>query len=292
MSHVTRAGLLRAVACAVPALSLMAATPASAQTSTFIEVGKIVSGDWPQYDGVPFTIHVACDAMMPVVVDVPAGGSVLVPLNSDESPPASCTVFEPMETLPAPPDGYQWLAFPPQTVIPVGFETVPVLVNNRLRTGGPGPDSTIEIGKTVIGGPSDMAGTLFTVEVVCDGGAPITVQVPAGGSTDVVLDPGQPLPAQCTITELADPFPAAPSGYAWVDSPPAPIVVQPVGFEIVRAQIVNRLRPLDAAPARPVPTASNMALTLMSLLLLAGGWSSVLRRQQDARSSVLARRPD
>ncbi len=266
-------------ALATLALLAFTATSAFAQNSTFIEVSKIVSGNWPQYDGVPFTVHIGCHAMMPVVVDVPAGGSVLVPLNSDEFPPGSCTVSEPMETLPAPPDGYQWLAFPPQTVIPVGFETVQVLVNNRLRVGGPGPDSTLEISKAVIGGPNDMAGTPFTVEVVCDGGAPMTVQVPAGGSTELVLDPDQPLPQQCTITELADPFPSAPAGYAWVDSPPAALVVQPVGFEIVRAQIVNRLRPLDAAPARPVPTASSMALALMSLLLLAGGWSEVLRRQ-------------
>ncbi len=266
-------------ALATLALLAAAATSAFAQNSTFIEVSKIVSGNWPQYDGVPFTVHIGCDAMMPVVVDVPAGGSVLVPLNSDEFPPGSCTVSEPMETLPAAADGYQWLAFPPQTVIPVGYETVPVLVNNRLRAGGPGPDSTIEISKEVIGGPNDMAGTLFTVAVVCDGGAPMTVQVPAGGSAEVVLDPNQPLPQQCTITELADPFPPAPAGYVWVDSPPDAVVVQPVGFEIVRAQIVNRLRPLETTAAQPVPTASSMALALMSLLLLAGGWSAMLRRQ-------------
>lgn len=282
MTSTFRIALGRTAAVALLAMlsCAWAITPAQAQTSTFIEVSKIVSGDWPQYDGVPFTIHVACEAMMPLVVDVPAGESVLVPLDSDEFPPASCTVFEPMETLPAPPDGYQWLAFPPQTVIPVGFETVPVLVNNRLRAGGPAPDSTLEISKAVTGGPNDMAGTLFTVEVSCDGSAPMTVQVPAGGSTAVVLDPKQPLPTQCTITELSDPFPPAPAGYAWVDSPPPAIVVQPVGFEIVRAQIVNRLRPLGAAPARPVPTNSTMALALMALLVLAIGWSAALRQQK------------
>ncbi len=83
--------------------ALIPASMALAQTSTFLEIHKTVNGNWPAYDGVPFAIHVACHAMMPTIVQVPAGGSVLVPLDSDDAPPSVCTVFESIDGMPPPP---------------------------------------------------------------------------------------------------------------------------------------------------------------------------------------------
>ncbi|MGH8121329.1 MAG: beta strand repeat-containing protein, partial [Rudaea sp.] len=124
---------------------------------------------------------------------------------------ANCTVSE--GALPTSPTNYTWGAIPPA----VTFVTTNAGPNTASFTNTLTRDpSTIEIDKSVTGGPAAGVSGAFTFTVDCtassDGTYPGTITLTSATSGNTTVTP-VPAGANCTVSEAT--IPTAPTGYSW-----------------------------------------------------------------------------
>ncbi|MEJ5028282.1 IPTL-CTERM sorting domain-containing protein [Comamonas sp. MYb69] len=205
-----------------------------------------------------------------ITLDTPKTGSVTVtPVIAS----GSCVVTE--GARPAPPANHIWMEDPaPSVSVPMAAPPAAnhaLLVNTLARA-----NTDITISTAVTGGPAAGISGSFSFSAHCGTDGSFTTAVTLSGSNaGAMAITGVPQGASCTVSE--DPIlPAAPAGYAWSTSLPAPVSLL-TGDGGNTASFVNTL--VRTAPLVPaaVPTLQLWALVVLSLMLLG---AATLRRRQ------------
>ncbi|WP_158400645.1 IPTL-CTERM sorting domain-containing protein [Comamonas sp. B-9] len=205
-----------------------------------------------------------------ITLDTPKTGSVSVtPVIAS----GSCVVTE--GARPAPPANHIWVEDPaPSVSVPMAAPPAAnhaLLVNTLARA-----NTDITIITAVTGGPAAGISGSFSFSAHCGTDGSFTTAVTLSGSNaGAMAITGVPQGASCTVSE--DPIlPAAPAGYAWSTSLPAPVSLL-TGDGGNTASFVNTL--VRTAPLVPaaVPTLQQWALVVLSLMLLG---AATLRRRQ------------
>ncbi|TDS73885.1 putative secreted protein (IPTL-CTERM system target) [Comamonas sp. JUb58] len=233
-------------------------------TGTSFPVSVVCTGS----DGV---VSPAIDAT--VTLTTPNSGSVsMTPVISG----GSCVASE--GTRPAPPANHLWVEDPAPSVS-VNMAAPPAdnsaqLVNTLARA-----NTDITISKSVAGGPAaGVSGAFnFTANCGADGSFNAVVTLNASNAGAIAIM-NVPQGASCTVSE--DPaMPAAPAGYAWSASLPAPVTLVTAATGNT-ASFVNTL--LGTGPLQPaaVPGLKEWGVVALSLLLVMLGASQMRRRQR------------
>jgi len=187
----------------------------------------------------------------------------------------SCVVAE--GTRPAPPANHLWVEDPAPSVsvtmaAPPAANTAQ-LVNTLARA-----NTDITISKSVAGGPAAGVTGSFSFTANCGADGSFTTAVTLSGSNaGAIAITNVPQGASCTVSE-APAMPAAPDGYAWSTSLPAPVSLVTAATGNT-ASFVNTL--VRKAPAMPeaVPALDTVKLLLMAAAMAMLGML-VLRRAQ------------
>lgn len=152
----------------------------------------------------------------------------------------TCTLSEP--TQPTAPANYSWLTpvIAPVTVTVEPTATATASVTDEL-TKNPG---TIEITKTVTGGPAGGVVGSFDFTVSCDigGNIPTTIVFLSPGETNRSTTVAVPADATCSVTE--DSRPSAPTFFAWDSVSISPASVTVTSENTSTVQVDNALRAL------------------------------------------------
>lgn len=207
-----------------------------------------------------------------ITLTTPTTGSVsITPVISS----GSCVATE--GTRPAPPANHIWVEDPAPSATatmaaPPAANTAQ-LVNTLARA-----NTDITISKSVAGGPAAGVTGSFSFTANCGADGSFTTAVTLSGSNaGAIAITNVPQGASCTVSE-APAMPAAPEGYAWSTSLPAPVSLVTAATGNT-ASFVNTL--VRTAPAMPeaVPALDTVKLLLMAAAMALLGML-VLRRAQ------------
>ena len=188
----------------------------------------------------------------------------------------SCVVTE--GTRPTPPANHLWVEDPAPSVS-VAMAAPPAansaqLVNTLARA-----NTDITISKTVAGGPpAGISGSFsFTANCGADGSFTTAVSL-SGSNAGAIAIPNVPQGASCTVSE-APTMPAAPSGYTWSTSLPAPVTLVTAANGNT-ASFVNTL--VRTAPVTPTPVPGLGGMGAMLLTGLIAGLAGLMRRRKSS----------
>lgn len=232
--------------------------------------------------GTSFPVSVVCTGtdgiVLPAIntsitLTTPTTGSAsITPVISS----GSCVATE--GTRPAPPANHIWVEDPAPSATatmaaPPAANSVQ-LVNTLARA-----NTDITISKSVAGGPAAGVAGSFSFTANCGADGSFTTAVTLSGSNaGAIAITNVPQGASCTVSE-APAMPAAPAGYAWSTSLPAPVSLVTAATGNA-ASFVNTL--VRTAPATPTPVPGLGGVGSMLLTGLVACMAGLIRRKKYA----------
>lgn len=264
----------------------MPATAQLACSAAQLTVSKQVT--WPanvtpvDLTGTSFPVSVACTGTdgtaLPafdtaITLTTPTTGSVsITPVIAS----GSCVATE--GSRPAPPANYQWLENPPPSA--TATLAAPPAVNSvQLVNTLAGSNTDITISKSVAGGPAAGVSGSFSFTANCGASGSFTTVITLSDSnTGAIALTNVPMGASCTVSQNPT-LPAAPAGYAWSGTLPAPVSLV-TGATGNTASFVNTLVRTTPAVATAVPGLKDWGLAVLALMMLMLGAIQMRRRSR------------
>lgn len=232
--------------------------------------------------GTSFQVSVVCTGtdgiVLPAIntsitLTTPTTGSAsITPVISS----GSCVATE--GTRPAPPANHIWVEDPAPSATatmaaPPAANSVQ-LVNTLARA-----NTDITISKTVAGGPAAGVTGSFSFTANCGADGSFTTAVTLSGSNaGAIAITNVPQGASCTVSE-APAMPAAPAGYAWSTSLPAPVSLVTAATGNTASFVNTLVRTAPVVPAA-VPALDTIKLLLMMAAMALLGMLAVRRAQR------------